>query len=143
MTHRQTRTLSGDTPLKYATGAEVQMDVVVDYTTVTVDSNAQRIVEPGELLCRITASDKWGPYSASATDGRQTVAQPGLSGGRMKVNAVISSERLNVTLGNGVLGGFYHNCVFDKSQITGASEAGTAIETSGLLAAFPNCTFDD
>ena len=139
MVHRQTRNLTGDTPLKHETGAEVMMDVVVDYSTVTADSNSQRIIAPGEVLCRISASDKFGPYSATATDGRQTVSAP--SGGN--VQTVIAGERRNVTLGHDVLGGFMHNCVFDKSQITANSEATTGIGMTDLASAFPTCTIDD
>ncbi len=136
---RQTLTLYGDTPLKYATGGEVQMDVVVDYSTVTVDSNSQRVVGQGELLCRISASDKFGPYSATASDGRQTVGAPANG----VIQSVIGGERQNMTLGDGVVGGFYHNCVFDLSQIETASEATTSIGTAALVAAFPTCTFDN
>lgn len=139
MTHRQTRTLAGGTPLKKATGTEVRMDVVIDYTTVTVDSNSQRIVTPGELLCRITASDKFGPYLSTASNGQQTVAARD-SG---VIQTVIAAQRANVTLGDGALGAFYHNCVFDKSIIEAESEATTNIGEDDLEAAFPTCIFDD
>lgn len=46
--------------------------------SVTVDGVAQKILQPGTVLAKITAAGddqgKLGPFSAKATDGRQTVA---------------------------------------------------------------------
>lgn len=135
---RRSDTLAGDIPLKYVTGAEVRMDIVVDYTTITANSDGQRVVDKGELLCRITATDKFGPYLSTETDGRQTVSAPANG----TVQTVIAGEQRYVTLGDGIVGGYYHNCVFDLSLVEAASEA-AGIGTAALVAAFPTCTFDD
>ena len=45
--------------------------------TVTPDANGDIILQPGTVLAKITSGadvDKVGPYSPSATDGRQTAA---------------------------------------------------------------------
>lgn len=135
---RRSDSLHGDVPLKYVTGAEVRMDIVVDYTTITANSDGQRLVDKGELLCRITATDKFGPYDASESDGRQTVSAPADG----EVQTVVAGEQRYVTLGDGIVGGYYHNCVFDLSEVEDASEA-SGIGTADLVAAFPTCIFDD
>jgi hypothetical protein len=136
--HRESRSLLGNGPLKYETGSEIRMDCVVDYSTVSTNSNSQRVIDDGELLCRITASDKWGPYDPTASDGRQTVSAP--SGGT--VQTVVAGEYKNVTLGDDVMAGYVHNCYFDLSVIEDASEA-SGISTDDLEDAFPTCIFDD
>jgi hypothetical protein len=43
----------------------------------TIDGSAQKILQPGTVLARITSGPsvgKIGPFSAAATDGRQTLA---------------------------------------------------------------------
>ncbi len=128
-------TISGKAPLKYATGAEVVKDVVVDYSVVTADSYGRKLVVKGEVLTRITATGKFGPYDATAEDGRATVAAPTDAG---VISTVISAEDADVQLGDHALGGYYHNCVFDYSELTRHSAT-----RAGLKAALPTCTLDD
>jgi len=126
--------ISGKAPLKYVTGAEVSKDVVIDYSTVSTDTWGRRLIVKGEVLCRITASGKYGPYSTSASDGRQTVSAPA-SG---VIQTVVANEDADVQLGNKGIGGWYHNCVFDYSELTKHS-----VGRSSLEDALPTCTFDD
>lgn len=46
--------------------------VTLDASTVTADAAGDKIVQPGTLIAKISASGKWGPYDAGASDGRQT-----------------------------------------------------------------------
>lgn len=44
--------------------------------SVTLDGNSEKILQPGTVMAKITSggdSGKVGPFSAAATDGRQTV----------------------------------------------------------------------
>jgi hypothetical protein len=126
--------LSGKVPLKYVTGAEVARDIVIDYSTVSTDTWGRRLLVKGEVLCRITASGKYGPYSVAASDGRQTVSAP--SG--TTIQTVIANEDADVQLGHKGIGGWYRNCVFDYSELTRHDAGLTSLRT-----AFPTCTFDD
>lgn len=46
--------------------------VTIDASTVTADGDGNKIVAGGTFLTPITATGKYGPYDAGATDGRQT-----------------------------------------------------------------------
>jgi len=131
---RITDSIDGKAPLKYVSGAEVAKDVVIDYSTVSTDTWGRRLVVKGEVLCRITASGKYGPYSTSASDGRQTISAP--SSGT--IQTVVAAEDADVQLGNKGIGGWYHNCVFDYSELTRHSAGRSSLED-----AFPTSTFDD
>ncbi len=120
-------------PLKKQTGAEVARSVVIDYNTVSADGYGRKLVVEGELLCEITASGKYGPYDRTATDGRASIS---------RLAAVIANERADVRLGDGAVGGWYHNCVFDKSNLTLHFGTGATGLTT-LRTAFPTCEFDD
>jgi len=121
-------------PLKYVVGDEKAKTVVVDNDTVTADAKSRKRVTGGSLLCKITASGLYGPYSKTATDGRQTLADG---------SAVITRRGLDVTLGDRAIAGLFADCVFDKSALTlsGVSLHGASL--TSLKAAFPQCTFDD
>jgi hypothetical protein len=62
--------------------------VTVDWSTVPAVSGAdvtyndglvvkvgEQALRYGQVLCKITASGKWGPYDPAAADGRQTLAR--------------------------------------------------------------------
>jgi len=124
-------TLAIKQPLKYLTGAEVADTVVVDYTTVSADGLGRRIIIPGELFTKITASGKYGPYDGAETDGREAIEQ---------LSAVIMNEGDNVELGDKALGGWYHNCVFDVSEL---DLFAASLNDTPLRDAFPKCVRDD
>jgi len=48
-----------------------------------------------------------------------------------------------VRLGDGAVGGWYHNCVFDKSNLTLHFFGTGATGLTTLRTAFPTCEFDD
>jgi hypothetical protein len=140
MTYRQTVKWGQQPPLKYVSMAEGRQDVVVDYSTIPPDGGGRRIVSKGALLCRITAGGRFGPYDPDAGDGRETVSpyvdqelQCGVS----------ASYQIILTRRHPELKVYYHNCVFDLSQIRSESEHGDEIGLDDLTAAFPTCTFDD
>lgn len=124
-------------PLKYRTGAEVADTVVVYSSVVTLDSDSRRLVNAGTVLCEITSgtgSGKYGPYEKTASDGRESLTE-----GKVKV----AVGGVDVVLGDKAIGGWYHNCVFDKSELTlgGISLHGDSL--TSLKNALPTCTFDD
>ncbi len=47
-----------------------RVGATIDYTTVPVDANGHRTLRKGQVLGRITASGKYGPYDNAAADGR-------------------------------------------------------------------------
>jgi len=55
--------------VRYITGG-----LTIDRTTVTEDSSGYRYLKGGTIVCEITATKKYGPFDAGATDGRQTAA---------------------------------------------------------------------
>lgn len=119
-------------PLKYRTGAEPVETLVLYASTVTLDADSRRIVAAGTLLCEITSGlgdGKYGPYSKTASDGRQTVSATN--------QAYISLEGLDVTLGDQVLGGLWAQCVFNTSEIEDVNDISHA-DLSTLKTAFPN-----
>jgi hypothetical protein len=49
--------------------------ITVAQSTVAADANGDRVVDAGTFMAKITSGDdtgKYGPYSSTATDGRQT-----------------------------------------------------------------------
>lgn len=125
-------------PLKYQTGAEVGETLVLDHSAVPMDAYGRRLLREGTLLCKITASGKYGPYDPDASDGRETVARG---------SAYVLWGSHDVVLGDVAVGGLFQNCVFDTSELSiGVDRHGlyTKDTLSGtIIAAFPTCTFDD
>ena len=127
-----TTSLTTKKVLQYRTGTEHIESIVVSAATVTAGGDGRKVLEAGSLLCRITASSKFGPYASGASDGRQTLGAPDDTG----IRAVILTNALDVTDGDKPLGGYYGMCSFDASELTlfGATLANTR-------AAFPTCAF--
>lgn len=124
-------------PLKFVTGAEVSKSLVAAASTVTANDNNQRIVAGGTVLCKITSghnANKYGPYSKTASDGRQTLTE---------LSCFITQRGYDVTLGDRAVDGLFQGCVFDKSELTtgGISMHGDSL--TSLAAVFPTCSFDD
>jgi len=124
-------------PLKYRYGDEKAKDAVVGSSVVSLDSDDRRLVHRGALLCEITSGHlegKYGPYSKTASDGRQSLTRG---------KAVIATQGVELTLGvDTVIGGWFTDCIFDLSELTlhGVSESGGL---SDLQTAFPQCEFED
>ena len=49
-----------------------RLGMTIDYSTVPLDADGNRILNKGTAMGRIDASGKYGPYSNSAVDGRAT-----------------------------------------------------------------------
>jgi len=124
-------------PLKYVVGAEIAKTVVIYSSTVELDSDSRRLVAGGTLLTKITSgtgADKYGPYSGTAADGRQTIT----------MGSVCFSQRgHDVTLGDKAIEGLYAMCVFDMSELTTGGYALHGTPLTNLRAALPSCVFDD
>ena len=124
-------------PLKYVGGQEISKTVVIYSSTVALDDDSRRLVPGGTLLCKITSgtgADKYGPYSGTATDGRQTIT---------KGAVCINQRGHDVTLGDKAIEGLYAMCVFDKSELTTGGYALHSTPLTTLEAALPSCVFDD
>jgi hypothetical protein len=63
----------GGITLDWATVTAVGSDTTLADGTVVL--NGQKGLEFGTVLCKITASGKYGPYASGASDGRQTLAR--------------------------------------------------------------------
>lgn len=55
--------------VRYITGG-----VTIDKATVAAGSDGHKVLKAGSIICEVTASGKYGPFDAAATDGRQTPA---------------------------------------------------------------------
>jgi len=119
-------------PLLYRTGAEPVETLVVYSSTVTLDSDSRRLIPAGQVLCEITSGvgdGKYGPYSKTASDGRQTISTA--------AQAYVAIEGLDVTLGDLPIAGLWAFCTFDASEVEAASGISHA-DVSTLKTAFPN-----
>ena len=106
-------------------------------SVVALDADSRRLVTGGSLMCKITSgdgADKWGPYSGTATDGRQTIAADAVA---------ILGTGVDVTLGDHAVEGYYDQAVFDKSELTGTGYNFHSAPLTALAAAMPSCVFDD
>lgn len=125
-------------PLKYRYGDEKAKTVVVGASVVSLDSDDRRLVNRGELLVEITSGHlqgKYGPYSKTASDGRQNLTRN---------KAVVATRGLELTLGKDrEVGGWFADCVFDLSEMTLNGVSDSLSGQTDLRTAFPQCTFDD
>ncbi|MHB0913932.1 MAG: hypothetical protein ACYC2Y_10905 [Armatimonadota bacterium] len=46
--------------------------VTLDADLFTADASGDIVLQPGTLLAKPSASDLWGPYASTASDGRET-----------------------------------------------------------------------
>lgn len=125
-------------PLKYQTGAEVGETLVLDHSAVPLDAYGRRLLKEGTLLTKITATSKYGPYDSNASDGRESISRG---------SAYVLWGSHDIVLGDKAVGGLFHNCVFDTSELSiGVDRYGwyTKDTLPGAVSdAFPTCTFDD
>ena len=124
-------------PLKYRTGGEAIDSVVLASNNVTANSDGQKLVAAGELVCKITSGTyigKYGPYLKTATDGTQTLTLGSIG---------FTMEGHDIALGDEPAAIVYGFATFDKSELTmnGASLHGTTY--TALVAAFHSCEFMD
>lgn len=127
-------------PLKYQKGDEAVETLVAYASVVPFDENGRRLLPAGTVMNKITSGvglNKHGPYSKTATDGRQT-----LTAG----DTYVLTESHDITFGDVAVGGYYMDCIFDLTQVADAGAAGTPISKHGasltaLKAAFPHSVF--
>jgi len=121
-------------PLKYRGGGEMSKSIVVYASVVALDDDSRRLVNRGEVLCEITSGTgdgKYGPYSGTASDGRQNLTNK---------LTVVAQVGLDVTLGDRPVAGWFADCVFDLSEMT---LNGISAHSTDLEDAFPQCVLDD
>ena len=121
-------------PLKMRYGDEKSKSIVVYASVVTLDDDSRRLINRGEVLCEITSGTgdgKYGPYSGTATDGRENLTNK---------LTVVAQVGLDVTLGDRPVAGWFADCVFDVSELT---LNGISMHSTDLEEAFPQCTFSD
>lgn len=130
-------------PLHFRSGGEKARTVVVFASGVTLDSDGRRILPAGTVLNKITSGNgdgKYGPYTKTASDGRQTVSR-GVS--------VVLANGVDVSLGDRAVAGWFANCVFDPDYVQDEGAAGDPISkfdstyTTTLRNAFPTCEWLD
>lgn len=74
-------------------GANMPLNVVLDWSTFTGANFTDGTVKNGCVVGRITASGKYGPYDNAATDGRETAVGLLFNGGRIPADtATVSSD---------------------------------------------------
>lgn len=84
--------------------------VTLDASVVAADGNGDKIVKKGTLLCKITASGKYGPFSSGAVNGQQTVDD----------NSGYLLESVNLRDGDVITGLMLQGAVI-KSRVTPSS----------------------
>jgi hypothetical protein len=123
--------------LKYRTGAEPAETLVLYSSCVSMNDKGRRLVPAGSIMCEITTgpgAGKYGPYSKTAADGRQTV-------GTTDQPFVLLTGK-DITLGEQAIEGLWAECVFDLAvicEVNGISNNATML--AALQAAFPNSNF--
>lgn len=127
-------------PLKYQKGDEAVETLVAYASVVPLNESARRFLPAGTVMNKITSGaglGKYGPYSKTASDGRQTLTTG---------DTYVLTESHDVTFGDVAVGGYYMDCIFDITQVADAGAAGTPISKHGaslaaLKAAFPHSEF--
>jgi len=117
------------------TGAEPVETLVIYSSTVTADAEGRRLIPAAQVLCEITSGlgdGQYGPYSKTASDGRQTIGAT--------YQPYVAIEGLDVTLCDLPIGGLWAQCVFDVSEIEASSGISHA-DLATLKTAFPNAEF--
>ncbi|MCW5939906.1 MAG: hypothetical protein KF884_10700 [Fimbriimonadaceae bacterium] len=99
----------------------------------TVVKAGDKFIEAGTVLVEISVSGRYGPFSASASDGRQTVASK-----RGKV-FILNQTLLMSEAGSEVTGHVFDAGVFFKQRVKLASAGGPS--ESDLLSALPGVTW--
>ena len=99
----------------HGTEAGTNPSITLDFTTVAGGLTANGYLPSGTVLGRITASGRYGPFDAAATDGRQAAVGhlfsstkvPATSatpvGGAVVVHGFVDPNRLPFTTGAGSL----------------------------------------
>ncbi len=70
-----------DQPVRHASGVTIDWSTVAalgsdtTYNDGTSFKTGVKVLRYGQVLCRITASGKYGPYASGASDGRQTLTR--------------------------------------------------------------------
>jgi hypothetical protein len=121
--------------LKYRVGDEKAETLVLYSSVVTPDADARRLVDAGTILCEITSgagAGKYGPYDATAADGRQTI------GSTHQCFVLLTGK--DCTLGDRAVEGLWMDCVFRKDTLLDVNNINAA-DLSSLQAAFPQASF--
>ncbi len=110
-------------------------------TDGTAIPSGGQFIEYGTVLCRISASDKYGPYDSGASDGRQTLTR-----GECFIldETVIRNGALNIS---GLGGAVDHPAVFEGGMVyrdrlkIDASGTATKPSVADFNAAFPRIRY--
>ena len=132
---------------RYKTGG-----ITLDWTTVTAVSsdttltkdgrvvlNGQSYIEMGTVLCKITASGKYGPYASGASDGRQTLAR-----GQCYIlnRTIIKEQDLHSDHPSEVFDGIVNGAAYvDRIASDGTNGISTNPNRATLNTAFPELTW--
>lgn len=122
--------------------------ITIDWSTVAAVSGADvtlkddtkvvvgdKYLRYGQVLCKITASGKYGPYDPAAADGRQTLAR----GDAVILNATIVLSELG-NRDEEHFGALEGGSVWKDRLVqagTGTASLAAGPQLAGLLAAFP------
>lgn len=122
-------------PLKYRDGSEKIETLTVHSSCVDLNDDTRRIIPAGTVMCKITsgaAIGKYGPYDATATDGRQTIGTTN--------QPYVTLVGHDVTLGDLSVEGLWMGCVFNTATIL-SGNAISESDKSTLKTAFPQSYF--
>jgi hypothetical protein len=137
MLHYKDRNHQRRQPLKYRSGDEKAKSVVIYASTVALDDDSRRLINRGQVLCKITSgtgADKYGPYAKTAGDGRESLTEDAV---------VVTTQGIDVTLGDRPIAGWFMDCVFDKSELTTGGVSLHGASLTSLEGALSHCIFDD
>lgn len=97
-----------------------RVGVTIDADAVTADGDGNKILTKGTLLCKITASGKYGPYDSGAGDGREEVGD----------DAGFLWESLDLTDGDVVAGVILHGSVLE-ARLAGSWDSSAKAALAG------------
>lgn len=86
--------------------------ITLDHTLFPADAGGDRICVNGQVLAKITATGKYGPYDDAATDGREIEANVG----------VLINGGVNCRNGDVITGMLVHGSVL-RARLTGWTPA--------------------
>jgi hypothetical protein len=122
---------TGGVTLDWTTFAAASGSDTTLYDNFVVPAGVQ-VCKTGQVICRITASGKFGPYDPAAADGRQTLAR----GDCFVVNRAVRSDDPRSDHPEAIYGGrVWPSRIVQSGTGTHTLAAGPTL--AELLAAFP------
>lgn len=109
--------------LKYVTGLEATQNIVIDGTTVPVDSTSGRyVMQAGTVVAKISASTKVQPAAASGVSASDIVG--------ILTHTVEFFYPVETNVTDEPAAVYFHECIFDITKLVNYSGNASAVQTA-------------